>query len=123
MSIFMDSIEQSKGTKEEKQLKAQILDALSSIVDPEINIDIVNLGLIYDIVLDIPKKEARIKMTLTTPTCPYGPMLLDSINKALSSIEELDEIHVDLVWDPPWNVNMMSDNAKDMLGYYGEHNI
>ncbi len=102
------------------KLKDVILKALASVKDVELGVDLVGLGLIYGVDIDVKNRKATVKMTLTTPTCPYAGVLLRQVEEALSKIEELDEIGVELVWDPPWNVNMMSDEAKKKLGYYGE---
>ena len=102
----------------EKEMEEKIIEKLKTVKDPEMNIDIVNLGLIYDI--KINKNKGLVSMTLTSPTCPYTGMILAEIEETLSTIDELDEIHVDLIWDPPWEPKFMSDEAKAMLGYYGE---
>ena len=122
MPVFMDDLNK-ESDEEVRHLKALILDALSAVKDPEIGVDVVNLGLVYGIEVDKEKRSARVKMTLTTPTCPYAGVLLAEIEQALSAIEELDEIHVDLVWDPPWTAEMMSEEAKLMLGYHGDDKL
>ncbi len=122
MPIFMSDIEK-ESNPDIRRLKALIMDALSAVKDPEIGVDIVNLGLIYGIEIDEKKSSARVKMTLTTPTCPYAGVLLAEIEQTLSAIEELEEIHVDLVWDPPWTAEMMSEKAKLLLGYHGDNNL
>ena len=122
MPIFPESLN-NEGDATLKHLKALMLDALSSVKDPEINIDVVNLGLIYDLEVDANKGVGRVKMTLTSPTCPYAGVLLAEIEQSLSAIDELSEIHVDLVWDPPWKPEMMSEDAKLLLGYHGNNNL
>ena len=89
---------------------------LKQVHDPEFGVDIVNLGLIYGIEYDEEKNVGRIKVTMTTPTCPYAAQILMEMQQKLSEIEEIEEIHVELVWEPPWNPEMMSDEAKAMLG-------
>lgn len=99
--------------------KDQIIDALKPIHDPEIRIGIVDLGLIYD-VLPLPDSgRVVVKMTLTTPGCPYGEMLLASVHRAVEDFEEVKNVEVKLVWDPPWDPKeMCSDAAKDILGIW-----
>jgi len=96
--------------------KQEIMDTLVNIQDPEIRIGIVDLGLIYDV--DVNDKGAvKVKMTLTTPACPYGEMLVSQVHKEVAAMAWVTNMEVVLVWDPPWNPETMaSDNAKDILG-------
>ncbi len=95
--------------------KAQVREALKKVIDPEIGINIVDLGLIYDV--NIEKNVALIRMTLTVPGCPLASMLTMQAEKAAASVEGLDGAKVELTWDPPWNPKMMSDDAKRKLGW------
>ncbi|UCD62652.1 MAG: DUF59 domain-containing protein [Candidatus Zixiibacteriota bacterium] len=98
--------------------REQIYEALMPIRDPEIRIGIVDLGLVYDVVVE-DDGNVVIKMTLTTPACPYGDMLLTSVHKAAGQIEGVSGVEVKLVWDPVWNPHeMCSDAAKDRLGLW-----
>ena len=121
MPIYLEDVERETD-EEVKRLKATILEKLSKVKDPEIGIDVVNLGLVYGLKIDREKRTATIEMTLTTPTCPYAPALLNEIQEELAKIDELDSIHIELVWEPPWNVEMMSEKAKILLGYHGRDN-
>lgn len=98
--------------------KEQIIEVLKPIHDPEIRIGIVDLGLIYDV--DISDDGvARVKMTLTTPACPYGEMLLAMVHREVEQMDGVSKVEVILVWDPPWDPKeMCSDYAKDMLGIW-----
>lgn len=98
--------------------KEQIIEVLKPIHDPEIRIGIVDLGLIYDV--DISDDGvAKVKMTLTTPACPYGEMLLAMVHREVEQMEGVSKVEVVLVWDPPWDPKeMCSDYAKDMLGIW-----
>lgn len=92
---------------------------ISYIYDPEISVNIVDLGLIYS--LAIKQNEAgyhsvTIKMTLTSPTCGMGPIIIQSVRDVLLLFPWVKEVHISLVFDPPWHTNMMSDKAKLMLG-------
>ena len=93
----------------------KVRDALSEVMDPEINIDIVNLGFIYNI--DIEGNDVQVDMTLTTRGCPMHNMLGQAVVSALNKIEGVGKASVRMVWDPPWNPKMMSDEAKQKLGF------
>ena len=98
--------------------KDEIYEALKPVQDPEIRIGIVDLGLVYD--ADISDKgEVQVKMTLTTPGCPYGEMLMSSAHRAVEELENVTKVEIVLVWDPQWDPNeMCSDLAKDQLGIW-----
>src|SRR5689334_16486724 len=89
----------------------------NEVYDPELGLNIVDLGLVYDI--DVVDHKADITMTLTSPGCPVGPELITNIRRALSKFEDLDEVDIKLVFAPPWHPSMMSEEAKDELGYFG----
>ncbi len=93
-------------------------EALRPVMDPEIRIGIVDLGLIYDILVS-DDGDTKVKMTLTTPSCPYGEMLLNMTHKAAEGVDGVTKVEVVLVWDPPWvPEEMCSDHAKDQLGIW-----
>ena len=100
-------------------LEKQVWEALKTCYDPEIPVNIVDLGLIYDCHLT-PAGEnsfkADVKMTLTAPGCGMGPTLAQDVQNKLLSLEPIDEANVELVWDPPWNQGMMTEAAKLQLG-------
>jgi metal-sulfur cluster biosynthetic enzyme len=98
--------------------KEQIIEVLKPIHDPEIRIGIVDLGLIYDV--DVSDDGvARVKMTLTTPACPYGEMLIAMVHREVEQMDGVTKVEVILVWDPPWDPKeMCTDYAKDMLGIW-----
>ncbi|MFQ5500185.1 MAG: metal-sulfur cluster assembly factor [Candidatus Zixiibacteriota bacterium] len=98
--------------------KDEILEALKPVQDPEIRIGVVDLGLVYDIVVD-DSGQVEIKMTLTTPACPYGEMLVAQIHRAAEELPGVTGVKVVLVWDPVWDpTEMASDLAKDLLGIW-----
>jgi metal-sulfur cluster biosynthetic enzyme len=98
--------------------KAQILEVLKPVTDPEIRIGIVELGLIYDIEIS-NNSDITIKMTLTTPACPVGPEITSAVEMAVSTLDGAGNVNVELVWDPPYNPEeMASDYAKDRLGIW-----
>lgn len=96
-------------------LKENILGALENVIDPELGIDIVNLGLVYDV--DLTEEGiCMITMTLTSMGCPLGPVIVDQIRTALFDIPEVKDVDVNVVWNPPWSKDMMSRYAKMALG-------
>jgi probable FeS assembly SUF system protein SufT len=101
------------------QLEKQVWESLKSCYDPEIPVNIVDLGLIYDCHLTAVganNYRAEVKMTLTAPGCGMGPVLAQDVQNKLVSLEPIDEANVELVWDPPWNQSMMTEAAKLQLG-------
>jgi metal-sulfur cluster biosynthetic enzyme len=89
-----------------------------NVYDPEIGINIVDLGLVYDI--QVPEgKLVDLKMTLTSPGCPIGPQIIRGVQTSVQqAYPELEAINVHIVWDPLWDPGMMSQDAKDALGFY-----
>lgn len=107
------------GPVTQEQLEKQVWDALKTCYDPEIPVNIVDLGLIYDChvtPLGTNNYKADVKMTLTAPGCGMGPVLAQDVQNKLISLEPIDEANVELVWDPPWNQSMMTEAAKLQLG-------
>jgi|TARA_R100001594_G_scaffold120696_1_gene156359 FeS assembly SUF system protein len=96
-------------------LKNNIIDALKQVHDPELPVNIYDLGLIYSIELK-PGKHVDITMTLTNMGCPVAGYLVQSVEVAAKSVEGIETAYVDLVFDPPWNQNMLSEAAKLELG-------
>ena len=96
-------------------LEQQIWDQLKTCYDPEIPVNIVELGLIYD--LDIQENnDVSIKMTLTAPGCGMGPVLTEEVDRKVSGLKESNNVKVELVWEPQWNRDMMSEEAQLELG-------
>lgn len=104
-------------TKEE--LEAEIWNQIRTVYDPEIPVNVADLGLIYTCdlrPLGENSYKVDVKMTLTAPGCGMGPVLVQDVQNKLLCIEEVDDVNVELVWDPPWNQSMMTDAAKLQLG-------
>ena len=101
-----------------KALHKDIVDVCKTIYDPEIPQNIWDLGLVYSVdTKEIDKRGyVEIVMTLTTPSCPVGPEFLNNVKTRVQEIKEIKECHVELVWDPPWDQSMMSEEAQTMLG-------
>jgi len=93
------------------ELKDQIIDEIKKIYDPEIPVNIYELGLIYDIKVE-NKNIAKVKMTLTSPNCPVAESLPKEVKDSIMQVEGIDKVDLDLVWDPPWDKSMMSEAAK-----------
>jgi metal-sulfur cluster biosynthetic enzyme len=93
-------------------------DALHEVYDPEIPVNVVDLGLIYRLEVKDGNK-VEIDMTMTSPACPAAPMVLSSAKEKLLDVPGVETVEVKLVWQPLWNPDMMTDAAKDELGYMG----
>ena len=91
--------------------KEKIIEEIRKIYDPELPVNIYELGLIYDIQV-VNEKSVKIKMTLTTPNCPVAESLPKEVKEGALQVEGIEEVDLELVWDPPWNKDMMSDAAK-----------
>ena len=92
------------------ELKEQVVSEIKKIYDPEIPVNIYELGLIYDV--KVKEDKAKIIMTLTTPNCPVAESLPKEVKEGAMQVEEIDDVDLQLVWDPPWTKDMMSDAAK-----------
>ena len=93
------------------ELKDQIIAEIKKIYDPEIPVNIYELGLIYDVKVE-NKNTAKVKMTLTSPNCPVAESLPKEVKDGIMQVEGIDKVDLDLVWDPPWDKSMMSEAAK-----------
>ncbi|MBB3167968.1 putative Fe-S cluster assembly protein SufT [Simiduia aestuariiviva] len=97
---------------------AQVWSALETIYDPEIPINLVSLGLIYDVAIDQHTGRVAIKMTLTAPGCGMGPVLVGDVEYRVAKVPNVQEVAVDLVFDPPWSREMMSEEAQLEAGLF-----
>jgi metal-sulfur cluster biosynthetic enzyme len=93
-----------------------IVEALRTVMDPELNVNVVDLGLVYTV--QTREDEVDVEMTLTTPACPAGPEILRNAVSALELLEGVSKANVKLVMSPPWSPDRMSDAAKDELGIF-----
>ncbi|KRN29505.1 hypothetical protein IV38_GL000390 [Lactobacillus selangorensis] len=100
---------------ERTALQEQIIKVLSDVIDPELGVDVVNLGLIYGVDLD-EQGHCTLHMTLTTVGCPLTDVLYDELKSALLGVDVIQSVKIELEWDPVWNINMMSPEARMMLG-------
>ena len=92
-------------------IKDKVIAEIKKIYDPEIPVNIYELGLIYDVAIDKDNK-VYVKMTLTTPNCPVAESLPKEVKDSIKEIKEVNDVDLDLVWDPPWDKSMMSEAAK-----------
>ena len=100
-----------------ESLKDRLIEAAKKIFDPEIPVNIYDLGLVYDITIDEASNVA-VKMTLTTPACPVAQTFPAMVETELSTVEGVERVTVEIVWDPPWTKDMMSDEAKLQLNIF-----
>ena len=99
-----------------KEVGDKIVEVLKTIYDPEIPVDIYELGLIYDVFVN-ENKEAKILMTLTSPNCPVAESLPVEVEQKVQTLDEIDKAEVEITFDPPWSQDLMSEEAKLELGF------
>jgi metal-sulfur cluster biosynthetic enzyme len=95
--------------------KNDVVEALRQVEDPELGMDIVELGLFYDAEIDGPK--VKVIHSLTSMGCPAGPMIMEDIDRAVREIPGVEDVEVELTWSPPWTPDLMSEDAKFILGF------
>ncbi|MCC7423731.1 MAG: metal-sulfur cluster assembly factor [Planctomycetaceae bacterium] len=100
----------------EASTETRLIEALKTVIDPELMVNIVDLGLVYAI--DHTGNKASIEMTLTSPACPAGPQIIQQARMALERLHDVDEVEIRLVMSPPWTPERMTDEARDMLGIF-----
>ena len=118
-----NNMQESARTEQEKPrtLEERVWDGLKECYDPEIPVNIVDLGLVYEVQVDdsIPgEANVYVKLTLTAPGCGMAPMIANDVKRRVQSIPEVRNVKVDLVFDPPWNPGMMSETAKLQLNMF-----
>ncbi|GEP22486.1 DNA methyltransferase [Lentilactobacillus diolivorans] len=105
-----------KMAKISSSLEDQVINSLEEVIDPELGVDIVNLGLIYHV--SVVDQKCTLSMTLTTMGCPVGNLLADSIRQAVIAVEGITACDIKLVWEPAWDIGRMSRYAKVALGLH-----
>jgi len=95
---------------------AELLDALKQVIDPELMVNIVDLGLIYDVGQE--EGTVNVQMTLTSPACPAGPQIMQQSKMALEQLDDVETADIKLVMSPPWTPERMTDDARDQLGIF-----
>ena len=96
--------------------KEQVFDAIRSVIDPEVGFNLVEMGLIYDAIID-EACNVKVVMTLSTRGCPLHQMLTQWVADAVKKIENIGNVDVEVVWEPEWNISMADDNVKKALGF------
>lgn len=100
----------------------KVREQLKQVIDPELNINIVDLGLIYVVSIGDEKEDGRhdvnVEMTMTSPMCPAGPQLVSGTKNAAEQLDEVDVCEVKVVMEPPWTQEMMTEDARDILGIF-----
>jgi FeS assembly SUF system protein len=107
--------QQTTGTIEEGGLRGRVVEAIRTVYDPELPVNVYDLGLIYDLEIDAEQKVS-IRMTLTAPACPVAGTLPGEVQRAVGAVPGVRAARVELVWDPPWAVERMSEAARLELG-------
>ena len=96
--------------------------ALKNVVDPEIGLDIINLGLVYNVDIQDQGKRVSVDMTLTTPACPAGPQIIEQARREIGALkdvyQDMEDVSINLVWTPFWNPSMMTEDAREELGFF-----
>ncbi|GAB4522404.1 MAG: SUF system Fe-S cluster assembly protein [Haliangiales bacterium] len=100
-----------------EELRERVVAAIKTVFDPEIPVDIYELGLIYELILDAERGRAGVKMTLTAPACPVAGTLPQDVADKVASVDGVSRAEVELVWDPPWSMERMSEAARLELGF------
>jgi metal-sulfur cluster biosynthetic enzyme len=95
--------------------KEEVVEVLRGVEDPELGMDIVDLGLMYDV--EVEGSNVKVIHSLTSMGCPAGPMIQEGIHDAVASLPGVENVEVELTWDPPWTPEKMSDDAKFILGF------
>ena len=95
--------------------KEQIYDAISTVIDPEVGFNLVELGLIYEVIID-DSCNVKVVMTLSTKACPLHQMIVQWVEEAVNRVDGVNSVEVEVVWEPEWNISMASDNVKKALG-------
>ncbi len=111
--LTMNEITSGENNKELSE--AKILDVLSNVYDPEIPIDIVNLGLVYGV--EIKNDKVQVNMSMTSPGCPASAQITAEAKFLIEELEGVSEATIEIVWDPPWDPSRMSEDAKQSMGY------
>ncbi|HHG75223.1 MAG TPA: DUF59 domain-containing protein [Persephonella sp.] len=94
--------------------KENVYEALKNVIDPEIGFNIVDLGLVYDV--EVQNGKVNIKMTLSTPSCPLSGTILSWVESAVRNLEGVEDVDIQLVWEPKWSIEMASEEVKKALG-------
>jgi len=103
------------GAQSDTLSEEDVYEALEEVIDPELGLDFVSLGLVYDV--DIEKEDVYVTFTLTTPACPIGPQVSEQMKEFVGELPGVSAVHPKMIFDPPWSPEMMTDDAKFALGF------
>ena len=106
----------SPGEHSEALTEEEVYEALEEVIDPELGLDFVSLGLVYDVEIE-PNSEVYVTFTLTTPACPIGPQVSEQMKEFVGDLPGVSAVHPKMVFDPAWSPEMMTDDAKFALGF------
>lgn len=118
MGIDFDKLEMERSTAAATGLRGGVEAKLRTIFDPEIPVNIYDLGLIYRLDVDEATGKVDIDMTLTAPGCPVAQTFPGTVEREVGTVEGVSDVHVELVWDPPWTMDRMTEAAKLQLGMF-----
>jgi metal-sulfur cluster biosynthetic enzyme len=107
--------EQAAAGETEVLTEADVYEALEEVIDPELGLDFVSLGLVYDV--EIEKEDVYVTFTLTTPACPIGPQVSEQMKEFVGDLPGVAGVHPKMVFDPPWSPEKMTEDAKFALGF------
>ncbi|MDG2149878.1 MAG: metal-sulfur cluster assembly factor [Planctomycetota bacterium] len=102
-------------TDTEHSLRQPVMDALSTVYDPEVPVDIVNFGLIYGLEIT-DGNDVKVTMSLTSPTCPAAQSIPEECERKIGGVEGVNEVEINIVWEPPWGPEMISPEGREKLG-------
>ena len=97
------------------ELRARVLDALRGVMDPELGMNVVELGLVYGV--DVEAGGVRVRLTMTTPACPLGEQIVRDADERVRALEGVKDVDIELVWEPPWSPARMEPSAREALGW------
>jgi len=115
--MMQDTPREGPAARPEERIRADVIQALKSCYDPEIPVDIYELGLVYGVDVD-ERGRVKVRMTLTSPACPVAGSLPGEVEQKVRSVPGVSSASIELVWDPPWDREMMSEAAKLQLGFF-----
>lgn len=115
---FQSDLDRPDAGVEDKPLAERAVAAIKTVHDPEIPVNIYDLGLIYELDVDEPAGRVDVKMTLTAPACPVADLMPAQVEKTLRKLKGVQDVKVELVWDPPWTKDRMSEDARIMLDMF-----
>jgi metal-sulfur cluster biosynthetic enzyme len=106
---------QPTAANDEALTEEDVYEALEEVIDPELGLDFVSLGLVYEV--EIEKEDVYVTFTLTTPACPIGPQVSEQMKEFVGDLPGVNGVHPKMIFDPPWSPEMMTDDAKFALGF------